>query len=319
MRLQLAGPEPAAADAGSLRPALHHARRDDDLPLRRARPVGLLQLPVAAAARRARHGVPAPERALLLDLPGRRPLPLRRLRRRPRARRRLVQLRPLRRQGLQSRRQHRHLRARPDPAGHLDHRRRGQLRRHLPAAARARHVGQPRADPDLGHADRLGRQPAGGAGGQPGLLPAVDGPPVRHPLLRRGAAASRCSGSTCSGCSAIPGSTPSCCRRWAWSPTACRPSAAGRWSATRRWRWRPWRPWRSASASGCTTCSRPALPAWPPSFFSGASIDHHHPERGGGVRLDRDDLDRPAGDHHRVPVLRQHDRAVRASAASPAS
>ena len=46
-------------------------------------------------------------------------------------------------------------------------------------------------------------------------------------------AASRCSGSICSGCSAIPGSTPSCCRRWAWCRTACRSSAAGRWSATR--------------------------------------------------------------------------------------
>ena len=46
-------------------------------------------------------------------------------------------------------------------------------------------------------------------------------------------AASRCSGSTCSGSSRIRGSTSSSCRRWAWSRTGCRCSAASRWSATR--------------------------------------------------------------------------------------
>ena len=46
---------------------------------------------------------------------------------------------------------------------------------------------------DLGHADRVGRQPVRRAGGQPGLLHALDGPPLRHAFLRRRpAAASRC-------------------------------------------------------------------------------------------------------------------------------
>ena len=75
------------------------ARHDDDLPLCAAGAVGLQQLPLAAAAGRARHGVPAAERLLLLDLSGGRALPLRRLRCRRRAERRLVQLRPLCAQG----------------------------------------------------------------------------------------------------------------------------------------------------------------------------------------------------------------------------
>ena len=54
---------------------------------------GFCNYPLAAAARLARHGVPAPERALLLGLPGRRHLPLRELPARRGARRRLVQLR----------------------------------------------------------------------------------------------------------------------------------------------------------------------------------------------------------------------------------
>ena len=72
MRVQLARPERDAADAGTVQPAVHHARRDDDLPVRAADAVGLLQLPLAAAARLARHGVPAPERAVVLGLPVRR-------------------------------------------------------------------------------------------------------------------------------------------------------------------------------------------------------------------------------------------------------
>ena len=41
---------------------------------------------------------------------------------------------------------------------HLDHGRRGEFHRHVPSAARAGHVDQPRADHDLGHADGFGRQ-----------------------------------------------------------------------------------------------------------------------------------------------------------------
>ena len=63
--------------AGDLRPALHDARGDDDLLLhhpdddRRVR-----ELPRAADDRRARHGLPAAERAQLLALPRRRALHL---------------------------------------------------------------------------------------------------------------------------------------------------------------------------------------------------------------------------------------------------
>ena len=55
-----------------LQPALHRARDDDGLPLRRPHPRGLRQLPRPAHDRRARHGVPPPERPLVLALPPRR-------------------------------------------------------------------------------------------------------------------------------------------------------------------------------------------------------------------------------------------------------
>ena len=58
--------------ARRLQPALHDARHDDDLPRRRADPRRLRQLSRAADDRRPRHGVPAPERALVLALPLRR-------------------------------------------------------------------------------------------------------------------------------------------------------------------------------------------------------------------------------------------------------
>ena len=60
--------------------------------------------------------------------------------------------------------------------------------------------------------------------------------------LTRRAADSRCCGNTCSGSSGIPGCTRSCYPPWAWCRTGCRYSAAGRWWATRWWRFAPWRP-----------------------------------------------------------------------------
>ena len=72
MRLQLGAPEQHAGRPADLQPAVHDARHDDDLPVRRAddgRPGQLLR---AADDRRARHGLPAPERAVLLAAPGRR-------------------------------------------------------------------------------------------------------------------------------------------------------------------------------------------------------------------------------------------------------
>ena len=47
------------------------------------------------------------------------------------------------------------------------------------------------------------------------------------------------------------------------------------------------------------------LPPLSLSFFSAASFVIVDPERGRGVRLARDDLDRPAGVHDAVPVLRR--------------
>ena len=211
---------------------------------------------------------------------------------------------------LQSGTEHGFLRAGHDLPRHLDHGRRGEFRRDGLADARARHVDQPPADHDVGNAHRVGRQSARDpAVSLAFFLLWMDRQFGTHFFDAR-AAASRCCGSTCSGFSRIPGSTSSCCRRWAWSPTRCRSSAAGRWSATRWSRCRPCRPWCSASASGCTTCSRPAC-------RPGAVVlrrrlhDHRHSERGGGFRMDRDDLDRAAGVHHRVPVLRRLHRDVR--------
>ena len=86
----------------------------------------------------ARHGLSPAQRPLLLDLPGRGPVHLRRLRRRRGPERRLVQLCPLCEQGVQPGRQHGLLCAGDDPPRHLDDGRRGQLRGHLPA-----HRGRP--------------------------------------------------------------------------------------------------------------------------------------------------------------------------------
>ena len=64
--------EQHAGHAADLQPAVHDARHDDDLPVRRADDGGPGELLRAADDRRARHGLPAPERALLLAVPGRR-------------------------------------------------------------------------------------------------------------------------------------------------------------------------------------------------------------------------------------------------------
>ena len=97
MRLQLARPESRPHRAGPLQPALHHARHDDDVPVRRAgRCEAVARLPRAADGRHAQHRLPAPERLQLLDLPVRRHLPLVRLRAQHRPRRRLVRLRAAR-------------------------------------------------------------------------------------------------------------------------------------------------------------------------------------------------------------------------------
>ena len=60
--------ERALRDEGQLQRAVHDARHDDDLPRRRPDPRRLRQLPRAADDRRPRHGLPAAERLLLLDV-----------------------------------------------------------------------------------------------------------------------------------------------------------------------------------------------------------------------------------------------------------
>ena len=296
------GPNQHAADAGAIQPAVLDARHDDDLPVRAAGAVGLQQLPLAAAARLARHGVPAAERALLLDLSSPPACScMRASRSAPAPNDGWFNYVPYAARALQSRastsismRSGMILLGISTTVGAIN------FIVTLPAHARAGHVDQPRADPDLGHADRVGRQPARRCrrSASPSSCCGWTASSARISSTSP-AAASRCCGSTCSGCSAIPGSTRSCCRRWAWSRTACRCSAAARWSATRRWRWRRSRPWCSASACGCTTCSRPACRRWRCRSSARASIIIADPERGRGVRLDRDDLDRPAGVHHR--------------------
>ena len=70
MRTQLAQRRRAPRRSRDVRPAPHHARGDDDLLLHHPDDDGRVrQLPRAAHDRRARHGVPAAERALLLALP----------------------------------------------------------------------------------------------------------------------------------------------------------------------------------------------------------------------------------------------------------
>ncbi len=66
IRLQLGAPGKHADLTADLQPAVHDARHHDDLPVRRADDGGARQLLRAADDRRARHGLPAPERALLL-------------------------------------------------------------------------------------------------------------------------------------------------------------------------------------------------------------------------------------------------------------
>lgn len=77
-----------------LQPALHHARLDDDVPVRRAGDGGLRRLPRAADGRHAQHRLSAAQRLLLLDLSRGRAAALDRLRDRHGAAPGLVRLHP---------------------------------------------------------------------------------------------------------------------------------------------------------------------------------------------------------------------------------
>ena len=129
---------------------------------------------------------------------------------------------------------HQLLAARPADPRRRVARRRIQLHRHDPQHARARHDAVPDAALRLDDARHVVPDHLRDAGDHRRAVRADVRPPVRRELLqRRPPAARRCSGSTCSGSSAIRRSTSSSCRRWASSPRCCRRSRASRCSATR--------------------------------------------------------------------------------------
>ena len=192
------------------------ARHDDDLPRRRPDPRRLRQLPRAADDRRARHGVPAPERALVLALPARRHRALAELVREGRRGRTPA--------GGRTRRSRRTSPSRaPATARTTGSSRihiltlvvaagRDQLHRHDPQHARARH------DVDAHAALRLGDRdvrdpPARRAAGALGGRDAAAARPHRsgRTSSSRRRAGTSCSTSTCSGSSGTPRSTSWCC------------------------------------------------------------------------------------------------------------
>ncbi len=188
-----ADPHPAR-DAGRvvpdeelLQPGGDDPRHDDDLPRHHPDPRRLRELPGAAADRRAGHGVPASERALVLALPARRDRPVRELLREGRrGRERLDRVHAAVDAAL--------ARERPgllDPrsAHPLDRvtRRCDQLRRDHPQHAHPGHVvdAHPALLLDDGHVRLDARDRPAGAVRRPDADAAR--PPGRNPLLRPGA------------------------------------------------------------------------------------------------------------------------------------
>ena len=83
----------AVRDRPDVQRAVHDARHGDDLPVHHPDPGGLRELHRAAPGRRAGHGLPADQRAVVLDAAARRDPALPRLRDRWRGRGRLDELR----------------------------------------------------------------------------------------------------------------------------------------------------------------------------------------------------------------------------------
>ncbi len=133
------------------------------------------------------------------------------------------------------------------------------------------------------------------------------------------AAASRCCGSICSGCSAIRGSMRSFCRPWAWSrtrlPIFCRRPLVG-YSAVALSDGRDHDPRvRGVGAPHV----RDRLAGAVAVVLQRGLAGHHHPERRGGIRLDRHHLDRTAGVHDRRSSSSPASSSCSSSAASPGS
>ena len=227
---------PAVPLGRAVQPAVHDARHDHAAAVRDADPVRLRELHRAAADRRARRGVPAAQRLLLLAVPLRGADRALRASSPPAARADFgwFAYTPLsdvtHSPGFGERPvDHGPGRVRP---GH--HPRRGQLHHDHRLPARAGHDDVPDADLHLEHPGH--RDP------DPDRLPDPDRGTVRAGWPTDNSArtsstrptAERSSGSTCSGSSATPRSTSSRCPSSASSPRSSRCSAGSRSSATRR-------------------------------------------------------------------------------------
>ena len=313
MRAAARAARPDAAHAGAVQPALHDARRDDDLPLRAAGAVGLLATICgrccsaratwrSRASTRSRTGSScSPASSSTSSFPSAQA-----------PERRLVQLRAATRA------------ASTTPASTSTSTRSGMILLGISTTVgsvnfivtllRTRAPGMSinrvpilvwgTLTASVGNLLRRAR-------GQPRLLPALARPAASARTSSTSpAAASRCSGSTCSGCSAIRGST----RRAAGDGHRLRraadllPPAAGRLHRRRAGH-------GDDDGARLRRLGAPHVRHRPAA--AGAVVlqrgEHRHrdPERGRGVRLDRDDLDRTAGVHDAVPVLRRLHRAVR--------
>src|SRR4051794_3553334 len=173
-----------AADAADVQRADHDARDDDGLPVRRPGHGGLRELLPAADDRRARHGVPQAQRAVVLAARRRRPRVLR-VDLLLAARVRLALLPAAVVVGLPPERRRRRVDLPRPPHRPELARRRRELLRDDREHARARHGRGPPAavrvgDPDL--RDLADPRPAGRRGRR---APAPDRPPLRDALLRR--------------------------------------------------------------------------------------------------------------------------------------
>ena len=256
MRIQLGVAGEHLPDAREVQRDPHHARDDDDLPGRRPGVGGLRELLPAADDRRPRRRVPAPERVVVLDVPVRRHRAVR-VDVLHAAGGRLVLLRAAVAEGVHAVQRPGGVDLHGPPHRPVVDPRRDQLHRDDPQHARARHGLGPHAavrvdDPDLRVPDHPGADVAGRHGHD-----AAAGPQLRDERSSiPTTAARRCCGSTCSGSSATPRSTSSCCPRSGSSPRSCRCSRASRSSATRRSRRPPPASPSSACSCGRTTCSR---------------------------------------------------------------
>ena len=275
MRTQLAAPERARRLAEHLRPAVHDARDHDDLLLHHPDDDGgVRELPAPADDRRARHGVPAHERAQLLDLPRLGDLPLHEPRRSARRRTRA---------GSTTSRS----RARTyDPGRNIDFYCLGIIFNGIASTLtaahfivtifklpRAGHVAQPDAALLLRVPRRVVRAPvrAAVADRRTRSSSSSTATSARTSSTSR-TAGRRSSGSTSSGSSGTPRSTSSSSPRSGSRPRSSPPSRSGAMqSRSRSSRSPSCSSSSSASASGRTTCSRPGCRRSTLVFFAAAT------------------------------------------------